>query len=137
MSALPQWNPATVPSYPSKQRKQTKKTIKKKKKSSLQSGAKNRTNRKQADSRQLTWKIHLFIGLVAVFVGTFFLLNNMASIMTNNYKIISLQQQLTTQQSRNEDLSAEVDALNSPARIMQLARQQLHLQFTTPIFLNH
>lgn len=80
------------------------------------------------------WNYLSLVGcLVVGFAAVWMIANSGASIYTLNYQNIELQSKIQTLSATNASLTAKVDELERPARILGLALGSYHEQYANPI----
>ena len=71
------------------------------------------------------------LSLMTVFV--LFIISRYASIMVNNYNLVSMTSLLNEQTAQNASLQAQVSELDSPTRILHYAESTLKMTPATPV----
>jgi cell division protein FtsL len=62
-----------------------------------------------------------------------FIATTSAKINALNYDVYRLQTQIQKAAATNADLMAQVDKLSQPARIMEIAKNRLHMTYANPV----
>jgi len=71
--------------------------------------------------------------IVACFAATWMLTTTGASLYNENYQNVKLQTQIQTLSATNASLTAKVDELQRPGRILGIALGPDHMQYANPI----
>ena len=93
--------------------------------------------RSQSDSK--SWSIRDRVSVftaIAISAASFWMLAmGGAQIDRMNYNIDTLQSQVQKASAENASLTAQVDELSQPARILNIALNKLHMQYKNPVSL--
>lgn len=74
------------------------------------------------------------VGCVVVgFIAMWMLASTGASIYNYSYQNVQLQSQIQQMAATNASLTAQLDTLERPGRILNIALNQLHMQYANPI----
>src|SRR5579875_2415679 len=78
-------------------------------------------------------RVSMTLCVVIAFSAAWLIASKAAAIYSMNYANVKLQTQIQTLAANNASLTAQVDELERPSRILNIAINQLHMQYANPV----